>query len=142
MPFALFVALAGSAAAQPAPRRRIGGTDAKSCEHARKKIAREQRTAAEVADTLAKARRARETCVSRSACARYDEAIRDTERRQARQATRLAPLRAGSRGRVRPLTQLSMIAATSSPTIASATSTRYTNAMIDERSRPAHQRPP
>ena len=87
--FALFVALAGAAGAQPAPAAASAGTDAKSCAHARKKVAREQRTAAEVADTLTKARRARETCVSRSACARYDEAIRDTERRQARQATRL-----------------------------------------------------
>jgi hypothetical protein len=88
--FALVVALAGSAAAQPAPAAGPADASAKSCEHARKKIAREQRTAAEAADTLAKARHARETCVSRSACARYDEAIRDTERRQARQATRLA----------------------------------------------------
>ena len=88
--FALFVALAGSVAAQSAPAAGQAAASAKSCEHARKKIAREQRTAAEVADTLAKSRRARETCVSRSACARYDEAIRDTERRQARQATRLA----------------------------------------------------
>jgi len=88
---ALFVALAGAAAAQPAPAPAAAsaGVDVKSCEQARKKVAREQRTAAEVADTLTKARRARETCVSRSACARYDEAIRDTERRQARQATRL-----------------------------------------------------
>jgi len=69
---------------QPAPA--VG----KSCENAKKKVVREERASAEMADSLAKARRARETCVSRNACARYDETIRDTERQQGRQATRLA----------------------------------------------------
>ena len=87
---ALFLALAGTAAAQPAPAAASQAAHAKPCEQARKKVARDQRTAVQAADTLAKARRARETCVSRSACARHDETIRDTERRQARQATRLA----------------------------------------------------
>jgi hypothetical protein len=87
---ALLVAPSGPASAQPATQAEAAPVDDRSCAQARKKVAREQRTAAEAADTLAKARRARETCVSRSACARYDEAIRDALRRQGRQATRFA----------------------------------------------------
>ena len=87
---AVLVAPSGPASAQPAAPVEAAPVDARSCAQARKKVAREQRAAAEAAGTLAKDRRARETCVSRSACARYDEAIRDALRRQGRQATRLA----------------------------------------------------
>ncbi len=76
----------GAPAATPAAVASSG----KPCDNARKKVAREQRTSAEVADALAKSQRARATCTSRTTCARADEAIRDTERQQSRQATRLA----------------------------------------------------
>jgi Skp family chaperone for outer membrane proteins len=83
-------AFAQAATVAPATVTPQAAKPTKACENARKKVAREQRTMGEVADALARAQKARATCTSRSACARYDEAIRDTERRQSRQETRLA----------------------------------------------------
>ncbi|MFO1314072.1 MAG: hypothetical protein U1F58_00580 [Burkholderiales bacterium] len=82
---AFALALTGGALAQSAP-----SAASKPCDNARKKVAREQRALAENADAIAKARRARETCVSKSACARLDDAVADGERRHTRHATRLA----------------------------------------------------
>ena len=87
---ALACALGGPALGQAPATDHPPAAAGKACESAKRKVAREERVSTEVADSLAKARRARETCVSRSVCARYDETIRDTERQQGRQATRLA----------------------------------------------------
>jgi len=87
---ALACALGGAALAQAPSPDQPAKAAGKSCDNAKRKVMREERASAEVADSLAKARHARETCVSRSACARHDETIRDTQRQQGRQATRLA----------------------------------------------------
>ncbi len=83
-------AFAGAALAQgtAAPTR-----SGKPCDTARKKVVREERAIAETDDAIARAKRARETCVSRSACARHDDAIADGERRRVRHETRLARFR-------------------------------------------------
>jgi len=62
----------------------------KACQSARKKVEREQRTLDAANDSIAHDRQARESCASRSACARYDAAIADAERRTSRLASRLA----------------------------------------------------
>ena len=82
------LALTGHALAQPAPP-----AASKPCDNARKKVAREERELAATAESIARARRARETCVSKSACARLDDAASDGERRRVRHETRLARFR-------------------------------------------------
>lgn len=62
----------------------------RACQTARKKVEREQRTLDAANETIAHDRQARESCASRSACARYDAAIADAERRNSRLASRLA----------------------------------------------------
>lgn len=62
----------------------------KSCESAKRKIEREQKSLAAAADSIARDRRAGETCASRSVCARYDSAIAGTEKRRSRHEARLA----------------------------------------------------
>ena len=62
----------------------------KACQSARKKVEREQRTLDAANQTIAHDRQARASCASRSACARYDAAIADGERRSSRLASRLA----------------------------------------------------
>jgi hypothetical protein len=64
--------------------------DTKQCQVAKRKVEREQRSLAAATDLIAHDKRARETCTSRSVCARYDAEIADTERRSARVANRLA----------------------------------------------------
>jgi hypothetical protein len=77
---AIAFALAGSAYA----------ADTKECQVAKRKVEREQRSLAAAADLIAHDKHARQTCTSRSVCARYDAEIADTERRSARVANRLA----------------------------------------------------
>lgn len=85
---ALVLALTGNALAQSAQQ-----ATSKPCDNARKKVAREERALAETGEAIARAQRARETCASKSACARIDDAVSDGERRRARHATRLARFR-------------------------------------------------
>src|ERR1044071_4950980 len=68
--------------------------DTKECQVAKRKVEREQRSLAAAADLIAHDKQAREACTSRSACARYDAEIADTQRRSARVANRLARYRA------------------------------------------------
>ena len=82
------LALTGHALAQSAPP-----APSKACDNARKKVAREEHALAETGEAIARARRARETCTSRSACARLDEAASDGERRRVRHEARLARFR-------------------------------------------------
>ena len=56
---------------------------------ARKKEDREQRSLTAATDALARDRKARESCSSKSMCTRYDTAISAMEKRQARHETRL-----------------------------------------------------
>lgn len=62
----------------------------KACETARKKVEREQRSINAAADGIARDRTARQTCTTRSQCARYDASIADAERSKSRHETRLA----------------------------------------------------
>jgi hypothetical protein len=64
--------------------------DTKQCQVAKRKVEREQRSLAAATDLIAHDKHARQTCTSRSVCARYDAEIADTERRSARVASRLA----------------------------------------------------
>ncbi|MFO1414939.1 MAG: hypothetical protein U1F10_13715 [Burkholderiales bacterium] len=61
----------------------------KACETARKKIDREQKSIAGAAESIARDRKARETCTSRVLCSRLDASIDSTMRRQARHEARL-----------------------------------------------------
>lgn len=76
--------VAGTALAQDTP------ATTKSCESAKRKIEREQKSLAAAADNIARDRHARESCTSRSVCARYDSAIAGTEKRRSRHEARLA----------------------------------------------------
>src|SRR5436305_3820613 len=58
----------------------------KACVSAKRKVEREQKSLSALDDSIAHDRRAREACVSRTVCARYDSAIADAERRSARLA--------------------------------------------------------
>ena len=62
----------------------------KTCLTAKRKVEREHKSLAALNDAIGHDRQARATCVSRSACARYDAAIADGERRGARLAARLS----------------------------------------------------
>ena len=62
----------------------------KACLTAKRKVEREHKSLAALNDAIGHDRHARETCISRSACARYDAAIADAERRSARLAARLS----------------------------------------------------
>jgi len=61
----------------------------KQCVTARKKEDRERRSLSAAIDSIARDRKARESCSSKSMCARYDTAISAMEKRQARHETRL-----------------------------------------------------
>jgi hypothetical protein len=78
----------------PAPAAATGAAEpSKSCMTARKKEDKEQRSLTSANESLAKDRKARESCSSKSMCARYDSAISAMEKRQARHETRLARFR-------------------------------------------------
>jgi len=65
----------------------------KACETARKKIDREQKSIAALADGVARDRKARETCTSRVTCSRLDSSIESAERRQSRHEARMLRFR-------------------------------------------------
>jgi hypothetical protein len=89
--FAVTFALPASAQpAAPAPGASATGPEpSKQCVTARKKEDREQRSLTAATDSLARDRKARESCSSKSMCTRYDTAISAMEKRQARHETRL-----------------------------------------------------
>jgi len=77
-----------------APATAVGAAEpSKSCMTARKKEDKEQRSLTSANESIAKDRKARESCSSKSMCARYDSAIAAMEKRQARHETRLARFR-------------------------------------------------
>lgn len=65
----------------------------KACDTARKKIDREQKSIASAAESVARDRKARETCTSRVLCSRLDASIESASRRQARHEARLVRFR-------------------------------------------------
>ncbi len=85
------VALAPPAAAQtaaPSPGA-TGAEPTKQCVTARKKEDKEQRSLTAAIDSIARDKKARESCSSKSMCARYDSAISAMEKRRSRHETRL-----------------------------------------------------
>jgi hypothetical protein len=84
-------AFAPQAAAQTAspPPSATGAEPTKQCVTARKKEDKEQRSLTAAIDSIARDKKARESCSSKSMCARYDSAIGAMEKRQARHETRL-----------------------------------------------------
>jgi hypothetical protein len=91
-PLLLALALAPPASAQtvaPAADASVA-EPSKQCITARKKEDREQRSLTSATDSIARDRKGRESCSSKSMCARYDSAISAMEKRQARHETRLA----------------------------------------------------
>jgi len=95
VPLLLMAAVALPAAAQTsapaaAPAASPTGPEpTKQCVTARKREDREQRSLTAAIDAIARDRKARESCSSKSMCARYDTAISAMEKRQARHETRL-----------------------------------------------------
>ena len=81
------VALALPATAQTAAAPAAGPS--KQCVTAKKRLDKEQRSLAAATDMLARDKKARESCSSKSMCTRYDTAISATEKRQALHETRL-----------------------------------------------------
>jgi hypothetical protein len=74
----------------PAPAANPSGPEpSKQCVTARKKEAKEQRSLNAAIDSIARDKKARESCSSKSMCTRYDTAISAMEKRQARHETRL-----------------------------------------------------
>lgn len=97
--FAAAVALPASAqTTAPAPSsvpaaNSTASEPSKQCATARKKEDREQRSLTVATDTIARDRKARDSCSSKSMCTRYDTAIGAMEKRQARHETRLKRFR-------------------------------------------------
>ena len=84
----LLVAVTVPAVAQtPAP---VTAEPSKACMTSRKKVDKEQRSLTSAVDSIAKDTKGRESCSSKSMCARYDAAISDMEKRKSRHETRLA----------------------------------------------------
>ena len=93
-PFVALLFLATSvpqaAAQSAAPASGAAGAEpTKQCLTARKKEDKEQRSLTAAIDSIARDKKARESCSSKSMCARYDSAISAMEKRQARHETRL-----------------------------------------------------
>lgn len=85
---ALVVALVGCCACALA-QAQVPPAPTKACDTARKKIDREQKSIANAAESVARDRKARETCTSRVLCSRLDASIESASRRQARHEARL-----------------------------------------------------
>ena len=86
--FAFVLAAPGeSRAASPDPA--AAPETSKNCSTARKKADKEQRSLTAATESIARDKKGRESCSSKSMCARYDSAISAMEKRQARHETRL-----------------------------------------------------
>jgi hypothetical protein len=99
--FAVFgLAVAGLSSAQiPVPGS--AGTSAsqaalpnKKCDSAHRRVAKEERSLASADETIARDKEARAACGSKTACARFDQAIKAMEMRKSRHETRLAKFKA------------------------------------------------
>ncbi len=84
---------AQTAAPTPAPlanpSSRTAPEPSKQCVTAGKKVDKEQRSLTAAIDAIAHDKKGRESCSSKSMCARYDTAISDMEKRKSRHETRL-----------------------------------------------------
>ena len=84
---------AQTAAPTPAPvanpSSRTAPEPSKQCVTAAKKVDKEQRSLTAATDSIARDKKGRDSCSSKSMCSRYDTAISDMEKRKARHETRL-----------------------------------------------------
>jgi hypothetical protein len=69
-------------AAKPAVNRK--------CDSWQRRVAAEEKSLVDASDSIAEDKRARESCATKGACARYDQAIKSMEARRSRHETRLA----------------------------------------------------
>lgn len=85
------VAQTGTAteAAAAAPSAEVS----KKCLAATRKVDREQKALAAAVDSIAKDKKGRESCSTKSMCSRYDAAIDSMEKRKSRHETRLTRFR-------------------------------------------------
>ena len=65
----------------------------KKCDSWRRRVAAEEKSLAAASDSIAKDKRARESCATKGACARYDQSIKSMEARRSRHETRLGKLK-------------------------------------------------
>jgi hypothetical protein len=87
----VFLALANSAHAQDNSATATLSQPAanKKCDSWQRRVAAEQKSLVDASDSIAKDKRARESCATQGACARYDQAIKSMEARRSRHETRL-----------------------------------------------------
>jgi hypothetical protein len=91
---ALTLALVGvvptPARAQAGPAQAsAAGPASKRCNAMHAKVAREEKARNATSEAIAKELRGRETCTSKSQCARYDSALRSLDKRLAQQQARV-----------------------------------------------------
>ena len=84
--FALALAVAASGHAQAPP---ANPPHNKRCDAANKRVAREQKDIQATLDAMGRERKARESCTTRSVCARLDDNIATIEKRHQRHEVRL-----------------------------------------------------
>ncbi len=87
----VFLALPNSAHAQDSSATATLSKPAanKKCDSWQRRVAAEQKSLVDASDSIAKDKRARESCATKGACARYDQAIKSMEARRSRHETRL-----------------------------------------------------
>jgi hypothetical protein len=91
LPVLLALVLAAPATSLAASSDPVAAPEpSKKCSTARKQADKEQRSLTSANESIAHDKKARESCSSKSMCARYDAAISAMEKRQARHVTRLA----------------------------------------------------
>jgi hypothetical protein len=92
----VFLALANSAHAQDnsatATLSKLAPAN-KKCDSWQRRVAAEQKSLVDASDSIAKDKRARESCATKGACARYDQAIKSMEARRSRHETRLGKIK-------------------------------------------------
>jgi hypothetical protein len=75
----------GTTSSKPAVNRK--------CDSWQRRVAAEEKSLADASDSIAKDKKARESCATKGACARYDQAIKSMEARRSRHETRLGKFR-------------------------------------------------
>jgi hypothetical protein len=79
-----------------------GTAISKKCLAATRKADREQKALAATDETIAKDKKGRESCSTKSMCSRYDSAIDSMEKRRARHETRLTRFKEDAESACKP----------------------------------------
>ena len=69
----------------------------KKCDTWQRRVAKEEKSLADASDSIARDTRGRESCATKGACERYDQAIKSMEARRLRHETRLAELKSDAK---------------------------------------------